>query len=182
MPGSHPDPATIGRRLGAALVDVIATLGVLAVAWLLVRRGIDLVIGAGGLDEELAVNALPFALLGILLVGPWLYWAGLEAWTVQGTIGKAALGLRVRTPEGGLPRFGRTSRRYWTKAMLLGPLLPFGLLALAVTALLGRRPPWDLAAGTRVVCAREPGALYELPSSTLIIPSSTRTGKVSTGS
>lgn len=169
------------RRLVAALIDLVATLGVIAVAWLLVRRAIVLAIGATGLSEDLAVNALPFALAGVLLFGPWLYWAGLEAWTTQGTIGKALLGLRVRTPEGALPGFGRTSRRYWLKALLLGPLLPVGLLALGVTALSRRRPLWDLAAAT-LVARTQAGALYELPISTLIMPSSTRTGKVSTGS
>ena len=164
------------------MIDFVATLGVVAVAWMVVQQALGLAVGLAGLQEDLAVNALPFALLGVLLAGPWLYWAGLEAWTVQGTIGKAAVGLRVRTQAGGLPRFGQASRRYWVKALLLGPLLPVGLLALAVTAVLGRPPLWDLGAGTRVVRAREPGALYELPSSTLIIPSSTRTGKVSTGS
>lgn len=180
---SQPEPAGLSRRLAAALVDVVATLGVLVVAWLLVQWGIGVSIGLFGLSGDLAVNALPFSLLGIVLVGPWLYWAGLEAWTAQGTIGKALLGIRVRTPDGQLPSFRRATRRYWLKALLAGPLLPVGLILFAAAGLSPRRRAlWDVAAGTFVARGPERGLLYALPTSTLIIPFSTRTGKVSTGS
>ncbi len=56
-----------------------------------------------------------FAILGIALVGVWLYYALLESSSWQGTLGKKVLGLAVTDTEGRRISFGRASGRYFAK-------------------------------------------------------------------
>jgi uncharacterized RDD family membrane protein YckC len=56
-----------------------------------------------------------FAVLGIALVGVWLYYALLESSSWQGTLGKKVLGLAVTDTEGRRISFGRASGRYFAK-------------------------------------------------------------------
>lgn len=58
---------------------------------------------------------LIFAVLGIALVGVWLYHALLESSSWQGTLGKKVLGLAVTDTEGRRISFGRASGRYFAK-------------------------------------------------------------------
>jgi len=56
-----------------------------------------------------------FAVVGIALVGVWLYHALLESSSWQGTLGKKVMGLAVTDTEGRRISFGRASGRYFAK-------------------------------------------------------------------
>ncbi len=56
-----------------------------------------------------------FAVLGIAVVGVWLYHALLESSSWQGTLGKKVMGLAVTDTEGRRISFGRASGRYFAK-------------------------------------------------------------------
>jgi len=56
-----------------------------------------------------------FAVIGIALVGVWLYHALLESSSWQGTLGKKVMGLAVTDTEGRRISFGRASGRYFAK-------------------------------------------------------------------
>ena len=49
----------------------------------------------------------------------WLYYAGLESYGWQATLGKKALGLQVRGAQCGCMGFLRASARYWAKLISL---------------------------------------------------------------
>jgi uncharacterized RDD family membrane protein YckC len=58
---------------------------------------------------------LIFAILGIAVIGTWLYYALLESSSWQATLGKRALGLEVTDLAGYRISFGRASGRYFAK-------------------------------------------------------------------
>ncbi len=89
------DTAGVGSRLLAAVLDVLILLVALFVV--LFSLGAAAAIG-GGLMPEWVATVLGIVLVFIALFG---YWIGFEAWNGGRTPGKAALGLRVVTVEGG---------------------------------------------------------------------------------
>ena len=53
-----------------------------------------------------------FAVVAVSVVGTWLYFATMESSSLQGTLGKKALGLYVTDMQGNRVTFGRASGRY----------------------------------------------------------------------
>lgn len=68
--------------------------------------------------------------LSVLL--PWLYWAGCESSSRQGTLGKVAMGINVTDLEGKKISFGRATLRYFGK-YVSGFFLGMGFLMAAIT-------------------------------------------------
>lgn len=72
--------------------------------------------------NENAFVGMYFGVLGISFVMGWLYSAVLESSSMQGTLGKKALGLVVTDMDGRRISFGRATGRYFAKflsAMIL---------------------------------------------------------------
>jgi len=64
-------------------------------------------------------------LIGISLVGGWLYFAYFESSEWQGTVGKKVLNLAVTDLEGKRVSFGRASGRFFAK--IISGLIPLGI-------------------------------------------------------
>lgn len=90
------------------------------------------------------------ALMGYLVVsqiGTWLYFALLEASSLQGTLGKKALGMVVTNHEGERIGFGRATGRYFAK-ILSGLILLIGFFMIGWTQ--RKQGLHDMLAGTLV--------------------------------
>lgn len=141
------EPAGVGTRSVAFLLDASLQL---VLFWTLAIAGSAAAAGAGpGLPDWVAVVLVLLLTFGVL----WGYPIAFETLWRGRTLGKAALGLRVVTVEGGPERF-----RHAVVRAVLG-LVDFGLLFGAValvSALVTRRSQrlGDLAAGTIVVRER----------------------------
>jgi uncharacterized RDD family membrane protein YckC len=139
------ETAGISSRALAKLIDLLI-LGLLL--------GIVLVIvglfgAASGTTDGSAFGVIVSVISGFLaLFG---YWCGLETWMRGRTVGKAALGLRVVTVEGGPIRF----RHAFLRAVggIVDFIIPPGGSAAIASALLTPRTQrlGDLAAGTMVL-------------------------------
>jgi|SRR5580704_10269145 uncharacterized RDD family membrane protein YckC len=70
------------------------------------------------------IVAIVFVAL-VLMVGTWIYYAGMESSSHQGTLGKIALGLFVTDLQGRRVTFGRASGRFFAK--IVSNLVPFCL-------------------------------------------------------
>lgn len=68
--------------------------------------------------------------LSVLL--PWLYWAGCESSSRQGTLGKVAMGMRVTDLDGKRLGFSRATLRFFGK-YVSGFFLGLGFLMAALT-------------------------------------------------
>ena len=79
----------------------------------------------------------------------WLIYSALtEASPLQGTLGKAALGLRVLGPDGGRMRLGRSA---WRNILKILSCLPLGLGFLWAAFSKEKRAWHDIIAKTRVI-------------------------------
>lgn len=144
--GPLPDPPArpglmyggFWRRLLAYLIDSLLLL-VPTFATLL------LIFYAPGAADIPAVTT--FWVLFLLLVG-WAYCAGLESSSLEGTLGKAAVGVVVTDLEGRRISFGRATARYWSR-VLLSSIFAIGYLLAAFSE--QKRALHDLIAGTLVV-------------------------------
>ena len=65
--------------------------------------------------EGLALDIAVSWVFASWLVIPWLYWALMESFSKQATLGKRALGILVTDIEGRRISFGRATVRYWAK-------------------------------------------------------------------
>lgn len=153
-----PEPALhyagFGSRCGAFLLDLVLVYGVTFVAgavWITQK--------AKGPDRDTLQLLLYPAIYGI----GWLYWAGLEASPLQGTLGKRAFGLMVTDLAGGRISFGRASGRYFGKIFSV-MLFYIGFFMAAFTA--KKQALHDLMAGTLVVV----GSTRPTPVSTAPLP------------
>lgn len=136
------------RRFAAAAVDgVICLLGAVAV---LAIAGILFFVALFSTRAMtyMQVDLTYLALLVILVLLYWLYFAGLESSPGQATIGKRALGLMVVDRYGRRLSFGRATGRHFAKIIsTVG--LGIGYLIIGWTA--DKRGLHDLIAGTLVV-------------------------------
>ncbi len=120
--------AGLGRRFVAFIVDLVLVLllGLVTVSGLGLFRGLQNAyfyavqhIPADQLTVEGTTGALVGSILaayGVLLViVPWLYFAGFESSRSQATPGKVLMGLVVTDMEGSKPTFARTSLRFFAK-------------------------------------------------------------------
>ena len=132
--------AGFGRRLGAFLLDAVLVYVVLFAAgafWITQRLK-----GSSQLDAWLVLLYPAIGGLG------WLYWAGLESSSLQGTLGKRAVGLIVTDLAGQRISFGRATGRYFGK-MLSAMLFYIGFLMAAFTP--KKQALHDMVSGTLVV-------------------------------
>ena len=120
--------AGLGRRFIAFIVDMILVLltGGIIVAFFSLTNGLkyayymtisgvsyhDLT-EAGTLDAALGPVVAAFGML--IIVVPWLYFAGFESSRSEATPGKVLMGLRVTDLDGNKPSFARTTLRFFGK-------------------------------------------------------------------
>jgi uncharacterized RDD family membrane protein YckC len=148
---SRPLYAGFWRRLGALAIDVVFVL----VGWVLVTvviavlLAIALISTSGTAPTDAAI--VQVGSLVILLVLTWLYFAGLESSSWQGTIGKRIVGVVVTDKAGRRLRFGRSTARYFARIVSALPLL-IGYLLAAFTP--QKQALHDMIAGTLVVRRR----------------------------
>lgn len=120
--------AGLGRRFIACIVDVILVLllGLVTVAGFGLFRGLQNIyfyavqhIPADQLTTEGSMGALIGSIIaayGIMLViVPWLYFAGFESARSQATPGKVLMRLVVTDMDGQKPTFARTTLRFFSK-------------------------------------------------------------------
>ena len=84
----------------------------------------------------------------VVTVISWLYFAFMESGSMQGTLGKKLLGIKVTDMDGGRIGFGRATGRYFGK-ILSGMILMIGFLMAAFTE--KKQALHDMLAGTLVV-------------------------------
>jgi uncharacterized RDD family membrane protein YckC len=131
----------LGRRIGAALLDLIVLIVVFVVVGLVFGKG-----QAHGSSASVNLSGVSAVVYLALVV---LYYFVLEATTGQ-TLGKRALGVRVVRTDGGRLGVGAVAVR--TLLRVIDGLPLFYLLGLIVVIATGRRRQriGDLAAGTTV--------------------------------
>ena len=132
---SKEELASLTTRLLAFSLDVLLVLALVGVADFLTFSS----------DEE-AILLKPERLLHLLL--GWLYFAGTETCSCQGTLGKYLMHLRVTTVSGGRINFKAASIRYFAKPLTLIVML---LRFLTDTAYTPRSTFHDRLAKTKVV-------------------------------
>jgi uncharacterized RDD family membrane protein YckC len=137
--------AGLGRRIVAFIVDAILILlmwlvvitvfsltnGVRYAYYLVVKRApIDSLTVAGTTDAALVPI---FAALGMLIIIiPWLYYAGFESSRSQATPGKVLMGIVVTDLEGNKPTFARATLRQFAK-FISALILFIGFLMIGLT-------------------------------------------------
>jgi uncharacterized RDD family membrane protein YckC len=147
----HPqDCAYAGfwRRAFASLIDGIIVSITATVLSAIAGFLVGLQMGAAGFDVE-SIGASAW-LLGTLVyaVFQWLYYALSEASSVQGTLGKRALGVFVTDMRGGRLSFGQASGRYFGK-IISALLFGIGYIMAGITE--RKQALHDLMAGTLVL-------------------------------
>ena len=109
--------------------------------------GVALAMGAGSLEGVL--EAMASGLLAVVSIVISLgYWAGMESSSLQATVGKLVIGVKVVDLEGNRLSFGRALGRTLAK-ILSGVLLLIGYLMVAFSA--RKQGLHDRIAGTLVV-------------------------------
>lgn len=126
-------------RVAAALIDNLIS----AFAGFIVGMLLGVLMFVAGLDPVIAqlLNVIIGTAIG------WLYWAGLESSSMQGTVGKMAMGLKVVDLDGRRISFGRATGRYFAK--ILSSIFFIGFIMVAFTE--RKQGLHDLIAGTYVV-------------------------------
>jgi uncharacterized RDD family membrane protein YckC len=137
--------AGLGRRFVAFIVDfiLIAIFGIFAVAFFNVANGIMylyyLVVSHAQISS-LTEAGTPIAALGpivaavglLLVIVPWLYYAGFEASRGQATPGKVLMRLEVTDLEGNRISFARGTLRFFGKYISL-IIIFIGFLMIGLT-------------------------------------------------
>ena len=120
-------------RFVAYLIDsvVVSVAFLVALVFLAVFTGLGAALrnihSDEGPQEMLALIGVAFilALVGIALIGTWLYHALMESSSGQATLGKKALDLEVTDLEGRRITFGRASGCHFAK--IISGLIPFAI-------------------------------------------------------
>jgi uncharacterized RDD family membrane protein YckC len=120
--------AGLGRRFVAFIVDIILVilLGLVTVAGFGLLRGLQNLyfyavqhIPADQLTTEGSTGALVGSIIAayglLLVIVPWLYFAGFESSRSQATPGKVLMSLVVTDMQGSKPTFARTTLRFFGK-------------------------------------------------------------------
>jgi CAAX protease family protein len=137
--------ASLGQRSLAALIDNLA--------WLIFISQIAAAIPASVYDDEPVVVGAIF----LALLSAWVNYFWFAEWKWGKTIGKAVVGIRVTSAEGGRPGFGPTTIR---NVLRLVDLLLIGPLLIASTDT--RQRLGDRLAHTVVIRDRRPAAAANL--------------------
>ncbi|GGK34442.1 RDD family protein [Salinarimonas ramus] len=137
-------------RAVALVIDTIVTMILAVVFGALAGFTLGFLLVLDG--ASIAQSTDQIALLGnIIGFGvTWLYFAVMESSSMQGTLGKRALGLKVVNSEGGRIGFGRATGRYFAKA-ISALILFIGYFMAGWTR--GKRALHDMIADTYVIKA-----------------------------
>lgn len=105
---SHLPPPYAGfwRRVGAWVLDYIALVIIMVV--------LAMPLSLAGKSQQAGLLVLFLFLYGL---APWLYFAISESSSMQGTLGKAAAGIKVTDLNGERVGFGRATGRYFGKIL-----------------------------------------------------------------
>ena len=153
--------AGLGRRFVAFIVDIIliALFGIIVVAFFNQGNGIMYLyylVAAHAPISSLTEAGTPIAALGpivaavglLVIVVPWLYYAGFESSRGQATPGKVLMRLEVTDLEGNRISFGRATLRFFAK--FISVLIIFiGFIMIGLTK--KRQGLHDKIAGTLVL-------------------------------
>ena len=120
------------RRVLAYIIDAIIVNVAGSLVGFVVGLALGLQMQSGGADTETIEGAAGLAGGVLGLVSSWLYFAILESSSMQGTLGKKALGMIVTDLDGGRIGFGRATGRYFAK-ILSGIILLIGFIMVAFT-------------------------------------------------
>ncbi len=120
------------RRVLAYIIDAIIVNVAGSLVGFVVGLALGLQMQSGGADTETFEGAAGLAGGVLGLVSSWLYFAILESSSMQGTLGKKALGMIVTDLDGGRIGFGRATGRYFAK-ILSGIILLIGFIMVAFT-------------------------------------------------
>lgn len=148
---SHYAYAGFWERFAALLVDFL----IIVVAWFVVLIPLNIAIGVGqlilwpmssfvvGMDPDLILLCdLKMQIL------TWLYFAFMESSSLQATLGKKFMGLKVMTEDGKRVSFWRATGRYFGK-IVSAAIWMLGFIMAAFTA--KKQALHDLMAGTVVM-------------------------------
>jgi uncharacterized RDD family membrane protein YckC len=127
LPPTLPSVSYAGfwKRLAAILIDYI----IMFVVTFVIGYIVGLMLRQEGWTSAEDVKTLCY-LIGILAI--WLYFSSLESSSLQGTVGKLALGIKVTTLKGQRISFARATGRYFAK-FLSGLILGVGFLMAGFT-------------------------------------------------
>jgi uncharacterized RDD family membrane protein YckC len=121
------------RRVLAYIIDTIILSivgGMISGSLLGSAAGLGAI--TGGVDETTMFTGAMLGVQGISFVINWLYFALLESSSMQGTLGKKALGMIVTDLDGNRIGFGRATGRYFAK-FLSAIILLIGFVMVAFT-------------------------------------------------
>lgn len=140
----HAEPAGLGTRLSAALLD-----GGIGIALMMACAGI---VTSASIESTVAVSAFGVA----TPVWWWIYSAGYISSTKQATPGMAIAGIAVTDLSGARLSFGRASARFMVK---LATIVAFPSLVASMVTILrsaNKQALHDLAAGSVVLSVVQP--------------------------
>lgn len=129
--GLQPSPAYIAYAAPVGYAGFWKRLAAMILDWLILmvpNTVVNLIIysAAGrGLDGEIATQVYS-------AVATWLYYALMESSSVQGTVGKLALGIKVTDLNGARISFGRATGRHFAK-IISSVILLIGFFMAAFT-------------------------------------------------
>ncbi len=151
------------RRVLAYIIDTIILSiagGIISGMFLGSAAGLSSL--TGGSDQTAAFTGAMLGVQSVSFVINWLYFALLESSSMQGTLGKKALGMIVTDLDGQRIGFGRATGRYFAK--ILSTLIVFiGFLMVGFSA--RKQGLHDLIASTLVYKA---GSSAELDTSAAV--------------
>lgn len=116
------EPAGLGRRSAAALIDLTLCLGIGMVALSPIAIALGVMVASNDMQGGAAHNAEAMAAL-LLVLFPWLWFTNMEMSRWQASIGKRLMGLKVIDEQGQRIGPGKANVRFWLKipgALLLG--------------------------------------------------------------
>jgi uncharacterized RDD family membrane protein YckC len=145
-------PPSLSIWPGLVLVQFSDRLKGTAIDAALVGLALASMLGASAFfADRIAEEWHDWVVLGVVLLVPWVYFAGLESAPTQGTVGMLFSNARVSTLDGKRTGFLRASVRF--AAMLLTILVPPAIIVSALVALRFERGQsiHDMVARTLVV-------------------------------
>jgi uncharacterized RDD family membrane protein YckC len=138
-------------RVAAYIIDyIIVSVATYAIVFILALATGLQTQSAGATGEEAAVIA-GLVMFLVVFVGQWLYYAMMESSSLQGTLGKKAVGIAVTDESGRRIGFGRATGRYFAK-IISGLILLFGYFMIGWTQ--RKQGLHDMIAGTLVYYSR----------------------------
>lgn len=134
------------KRVAAYIIDWLILMIISIV--LMIVLGVFLAFKDLNPEDEAAMMGMSLMGNMITVVITWVYYAGMESSSKQGTFGKSLLGMKVTTLQGERISFLRATARYFSK--ILSALLFFiGFIMVAFTE--RKQGLHDMIAGTLVV-------------------------------